>query len=248
MASEGVEMRELLDDEGDGVDINDISLDEAEIGDDALYSFATSADSSSRARYGLLLLLLQSLGLLTPVSCSGWIGWKGVLAVVVVSCILVVGIVSVGEVARYLKAQPSSTPSSTEQQQQQQQQREAWQQLSLSVATAKNESADACTDFYEYVCGSWMRDTAIPSNRASITKSFSSIQEANKAILEQIVQGDWPLIGPLYDSCMDVSTIESRGIEPLQAYVCCCCCYYYYYYCCWQQYVLILSCLADGWN
>lgn len=79
-----------------------------------------------------------------------------------------------------------------------------------------DSSIDPCQDFYQYSCGSWIKNTELPPDKISFTKSFSSIAEENEILLKNILEENWPLIGPFYKSCMNLPTINQNGITPTQ--------------------------------
>jgi putative endopeptidase len=91
--------------------------------------------------------------------------------------------------------------------------------------SAVDKSADACTDFYAYACGNWMKTNTIPPDQASWV-SFRELDDRNEAILRQILEkaeSDGPhrnaidqKIGDYYDSCMDESTANSKGLDPVK--------------------------------
>ena len=93
--------------------------------------------------------------------------------------------------------------------------------------SALDKSVSACTDFYQFACGSWMKSTPIPADKASWTRSFDQIQERNegelRSILERYAAGqgkDEPnaqKLGDFYGACMDEAAIEKAGIGALKA-------------------------------
>ncbi len=90
---------------------------------------------------------------------------------------------------------------------------------------AMDKSADPCTNFYEYACGGWMKNNAIPSDQAEWGR-FNELDQNNQIILRKILETasvDDPKrsandqkIGDYYASCMDEAAIEKKGVDPLK--------------------------------
>ncbi|MGL5408166.1 MAG: peptidase M13, partial [Shewanella sp.] len=81
-------------------------------------------------------------------------------------------------------------------------------------------------DFYQYVNGTWLKNTEIPSDRTSIG-AFYDLREKSrddvKAIIEQvaampnlIIGSDEQKVADLYRSFMDTATLNKLGISPIQ--------------------------------
>ncbi|MEP6714888.1 MAG: M13 family metallopeptidase [Terriglobia bacterium] len=88
---------------------------------------------------------------------------------------------------------------------------------------AIDRKADPCNDFYQYACGTWMKNNPIPSDQASWSR-FSELQQNNQLILREILEkaasvpaAETQKIGDYYASCMDVKTIETKGLNALKA-------------------------------
>lgn len=86
----------------------------------------------------------------------------------------------------------------------------------------------ACTDFYQFANGGWLKHDTIPSAYPS-WGSFYAVQDHNQEVLHQILDRDaadatsgkapagsaaWK-VGTYYASCMDTVAIDKQGITPL---------------------------------
>ncbi len=93
--------------------------------------------------------------------------------------------------------------------------------------TRIDNSADACTDFFQYANGNWVKNTQIPA-AYSRYGSFNILADNNNNALKTILDADMQangapgsdqqLIGDFYASCMDEAAIEKAGVTPLNPY------------------------------
>jgi endothelin-converting enzyme/putative endopeptidase len=87
-----------------------------------------------------------------------------------------------------------------------------------------DRNADPCVDFYQYVCGGWMKNNPIPPDQAA-WDVYAKLEDENQQFLWGILEEDakrtertpeQQKIGDYYAACMDTSAIEARGLTPFQ--------------------------------
>ena len=89
---------------------------------------------------------------------------------------------------------------------------------------AIDKSADPCNNFYQYACGTWIKNNPIPPDESSWGR-FNELFQRNQEILRGILEDSAKhqdrssidqKIGGFYQSCMNEPEIEQRGTAPLQ--------------------------------
>jgi predicted metalloendopeptidase len=88
-----------------------------------------------------------------------------------------------------------------------------------------DSTTEACTDFYQFANGTWLKNTEIPAAFSS-WGSFNILAENNRALLRQILEEAGQKraaagtieqkIGDFYASCNDEARREAEGAKPLQ--------------------------------
>ena len=58
-------------------------------------------------------------------------------------------------------------------------------QESAYIINKMQTTVDPCTDFYEYACGKWEKNTVIPPSKSKYG-SFSQISDSIKGILKEV--------------------------------------------------------------
>jgi putative endopeptidase len=92
-----------------------------------------------------------------------------------------------------------------------------------------DESVSACTDFYQFANGNWLKTTEIPAAYSS-WGSFNILAENNRKTLHEILEESSKKTGlkagtneqkvaDFYATCMDDSKREAEGAKPLAPYL-----------------------------
>ncbi len=89
---------------------------------------------------------------------------------------------------------------------------------------ALDRSVSPCVNFYQFACGSWMKNNPIPGDQSTWGR-FNELDERNKSILRDILETSSAKktrsaveqrIGDYYQACMDEKGIEARGTAPIK--------------------------------
>jgi len=86
-----------------------------------------------------------------------------------------------------------------------------------------DQSVDPCQDFFSFACGSFVKDTPIPDDKSRVSQFSLIDDELDKNMRKQIGApisaedtGATVLAKKYFQSCMNKTRIEERGVKPLQ--------------------------------
>jgi putative endopeptidase len=88
-----------------------------------------------------------------------------------------------------------------------------------------DRTADPCVDFYQFVCGGWMKNNPIPADEAS-WEVYGKLASDNRQFLWGILEDAarpsptrtsvQQKIGDYFAACMDTDAVEKAGITPIE--------------------------------
>ncbi|XP_054271423.1 neprilysin-2 isoform X2 [Macrosteles quadrilineatus] len=94
------------------------------------------------------------------------------------------------------------------------------------VLNSMNKDVDPCDNFYQFVCGNFLKETKIPDDKTSVTlfsKIDDKLTEQLRVIIEEPSAEDEPrpyrMAKDLYKSCMNRSDIEEKGLTYIKELV-----------------------------
>lgn len=89
-------------------------------------------------------------------------------------------------------------------------------------------AVEACTDFYEYANGGWLKKTEIPASEAR-WGTFNILSDRNNTMLKDVLDAavkskakagsNERLIGDFYATCTDEAAIERSGGDPIKPFL-----------------------------
>ena len=89
-------------------------------------------------------------------------------------------------------------------------------------------AVEACTDFFQFANGTWLKKTEIPSSE-SRWGTFNVLADRNNAMVKEVLDtavrakaapgSNMQLIGDYYATCMDEAAIERAGYDPIKPFL-----------------------------
>jgi hypothetical protein len=94
-------------------------------------------------------------------------------------------------------------------------------ELPDDVARSCDFTVDPCQNFYEFACGSWIKETVIPAHAGQVEKSWGLTDQAVKRQLREMyevphyTQPEFQRLSDWYKSCMDEEQLDKVGLSDL---------------------------------
>ncbi|XP_015776137.1 PREDICTED: endothelin-converting enzyme 1-like [Acropora digitifera] len=98
--------------------------------------------------------------------------------------------------------------------------------VAKDLLKAMNHCADPCQDFFEYACGSWIKEHSIPESKSSWSQ-FQVLYKRNELVMKDLILDNKEAREKykdnvavmkgfdMFDSCMDKEGVERLGAKPL---------------------------------
>lgn len=98
--------------------------------------------------------------------------------------------------------------------------------VAADLLKAMNHCADPCQDFFEYACGSWIKEHSIPESKSSWSQ-FQVLYKRNELVMKDLILDNKEAREKykdnvavmkgfdMFDSCMDKEGVERLGAKPL---------------------------------
>lgn len=97
--------------------------------------------------------------------------------------------------------------------------------VSDEILRSIDVSVDPCENFFEYSCGSWIKNHKIPKGRSQFS-AITQLSMNNERILMDALEMDEPSdtltlkkVKNFYRSCLDTRTIDRRGKKPALRFI-----------------------------
>merc|ERR1711981_850434 len=92
------------------------------------------------------------------------------------------------------------------------------------LINSMDETVDPCSDFYNFACGNFIKETVIPDHQTS-TGSFSLVRDKLNLRLRKLFEGKpagkepqaYQNVRNYFQACMDTKGIEEKSVEHLKA-------------------------------
>jgi len=94
-------------------------------------------------------------------------------------------------------------------------------ELPDDVSAACDFAVDPCLNFYEFACGTWIKDTDIPPHDGKVLKSWGltdkKVKQELRAVFEEAHdnQPEFQRLSDWYKSCMDTVQVNTVGLGDL---------------------------------
>ncbi|KXJ16296.1 membrane metallo-endopeptidase-like 1 [Exaiptasia diaphana] len=103
----------------------------------------------------------------------------------------------------------------------------ACKRTAKNILSSMDQTVQPCEDFYQYACGKWIRNNPAQDGEMSVDR-YEKLRASNDEFVKNLMadsqsRHEYSKIKAIikafeyYDSCMNVTVIENRGVQPIRA-------------------------------
>ena len=102
---------------------------------------------------------------------------------------------------------------------------ESCRKISKLIQTVWDRKVDPCENFYEYACGTWIKNNKVPKNHLQFSR-ITQLSNHNEDLMKDALATDQPgdtdtimKVKNFYRSCIDLERIDKMGNKPLYQFI-----------------------------